>query len=411
MLKNSFLNCNIFLIMDASLFLLISIAIILFILWFRKNVALGILIGAFFFGFLTLKTLCFQAFLNTILAKETFRLIIIILSAFTLGFSMQELGLLKTLSQAIEFLTGKNGILLLPMLVGLMPMPGGALISAIMIKELCEKYHATPEEATFVNYWCRHLWVPIWPLYPSFVLGASILGIHYYQLCKAGIFVTFSMLLSLPLFMKKFFSPRVCVALTPLKSLIFSIYPLFIIIFLALIMHIDLAITLPITILILFLHKKPSFSKTKIIFKKTLDLEIVLLIIGVLFYKKLILQTGAAALFLRHLTILHIPIPLAAFVLAWIIGFAVGIEVGFAAIVLPFLLSFIGEGAHFNPLNFILVFGGGFTGIMLSPMHLCLILTAKYYKASLPKVYRSLSLAGLTTSLSIWGIYLLFSFS
>ncbi len=396
--------------MDASSFLLISVFIILFILWFKKNVSLGILVGAFFFGFFTLKTLTFQVFLNTLLSKETLKLIIIILSAFTLGFAMQELGLLESLSQAVEFLTGKNGILLLPMLVGFMPMPGGALISAIMIKDLCKKYNASPEEATFVNYWCRHLWVPIWPLYPSFVLGASILGIHYHQLFKAGIFVSLAMILAIPLFMKKFFTSQFSFSLKHFKLLFLSLYPLFIIITLSLILHIELVITLPITIFLLFFHKKPSFSQTKAIFKKTIDLGIVLLIIGVMFYKKLIVQTGAAALFLKHLTVLHIPMPLAAFVLAWIIGFAVGIEVGFAAIVLPLLIGFIGGGAHFNPLNFMLVFGGGFTGIMLSPMHLCLILSAKYYKAELSKVYKSLSLAGITTSLVIWGIYLL-SFS
>jgi len=162
--------------MDASYSLILSIFVVLFILRIKKSVSLAILVGAFVLGLLTLKAQTFELFFNTLKSLETVRLVVIILAAFTLGFSMQELGLLEELSHAVEKLAGKSGIVILPMLVGFLPMPGGALISAIMIKGLSEKHGASPEDSTFVNYWCRHLWVPIWPLYPSFVLGASILA-------------------------------------------------------------------------------------------------------------------------------------------------------------------------------------------------------------------------------------------
>ena len=392
--------------MDASYSLILSIFVVLFILRIKKSVSLAILVGAFVLGLLTLKAQTFELFFNTLKSLVTVRLVVSILSAFTLGFSMQELGLLEELSHAVEELAGKSGIDILPMLVGFLPMPGGALISAIMIKGLSEKHGASPEDSTFVNYWCRHLWVPIWPLYPSFVLGASILGVEYHQIIKGGIFITLAMLLAVPLFMRKYLSCNFSPTKKGFIALIYSLYPLLTVIVLSLVFHIDLAITLPLTIALLLLHKKPSFDQLKGILKQTLDISIVLLIIGVMFYKSLIVHTGAARLFLEHLKALEIPMPLAAFTLAWVIGFAVGIEVGFAAIVLPLLIGFIGTGNLFNLWNFMLVFGGGFMGIMLSPMHLCLILSAKYYKAELSRVYRALILSAGLASVIIWGVYL-----
>jgi len=37
-----------------------------------------------------------------------------------------------------------------------------------------------------------------------------------------------------------------------------------------------------------------------------------------------------------------------------------------------------------------LAFGSGFAGVMLSPVHLCLVLTREYFEADLAKVYRRL---------------------
>jgi hypothetical protein len=39
---------------------------------------------------------------------------------------------------------------------------------------------------------------------------------------------------------------------------------------------------------------------------------------------------------------------------------------------------------------FMLAYAGGYAGIMLSPVHLCLVLTARYYRAQLSGIYRLL---------------------
>ena len=396
-------------IMDSCLALFFSIFLILLIIRVKKNVTLAILIGSFILGFLTIKLQTLERFFITVTSLETLKLIIIIISAFTLGFSMQELGLLKNLSEKIEALAGKMSLLILPAVVGFLPMPGGALISAIMIRDLVSKYQVKPADATFINYWCRHLWIPIWPLYPSFILAASIVNTSYPQIIKAGYFITLAMIGMVCLFMKNYF----CIPksqsfrLKEIKELFLSLYPLFLVIIFSLVLHIPLVITLPCTVILLYLHKKPGLSQLKKIFSQTLDPGILLLIVGVMFYKDLITYTGSAQVFFEHLKMLHIPTPLAAFFLAFVIGFAVGIEVGFAAIVLPLLINFTGMGSTFQHLHFMLVFGGGFMGIMLSPLHLCLVLSARYYKADLSEVYKQLVPSAVLVSIILWIIYFL----
>ena len=395
--------------MDPSIALLFSIGFILFVLRVKKNVTLAIILGAFLLGFLSLGAQTLDIFLNTLVSSETLRLLLIIVSAFTLGFSMQELGLLKKLCECVEAIFGKFSLVLLPALVGLLPMPGGALVSAVMIRDLVKKHELSPEKATFLNYWCRHLWIPVWPLFPSFILSASIVEVHYLKMILADYLITLFMVFVAIIFLRSFFSfkGRQSFSFHYLKNFLTSFYPILIVIFFSLVLHIELVFVLPSVVVLLMIHKKPGFKELKKIFSKTLDPEILILVIGVLFYKNLIIFSHSASLFFYHLRSMDISPAVASFALAFIIGIAVGIEVGFAAIVLPLLVEFTGFGRSFNPLNFMLVFGGGFMGIMMSPLHLCLVLTAKYYRANLTKVYKSLAPAILLVCSLLWLIFLI----
>jgi hypothetical protein len=54
---------------------------------------------------------------------------------------------------------------------------------------------------------------------------------------------------------------------------------------------------------------------------------------------------------------------------------------------LPIVLTIIEEP---TPWNMMFVFACGFGGVLLSPVHLCLVLTNQYFKANLSAVYRYL---------------------
>ncbi|RLE06625.1 MAG: hypothetical protein DRJ06_07420, partial [Candidatus Aminicenantes bacterium] len=52
-----------------------------------------------------------------------------------------------------------------PALIGLLPMLGGALVSAPIVEEASRKWSLSPAWKTFYNYWFRHIWEYCWPLY------------------------------------------------------------------------------------------------------------------------------------------------------------------------------------------------------------------------------------------------------
>jgi len=78
-----------------------------------------------------------------------------------------------------------------PALIGLLPSVGGALFSAPMVEEVSKGAKITPERKTFINYWFRHLWEYVSPLYPGIVLAAAITNIPFNKLALIQAPLTF----------------------------------------------------------------------------------------------------------------------------------------------------------------------------------------------------------------------------
>ena len=60
----------------------------------------------------------------------------------------------------------------------------------------------------------------------------------------------------------------------------------------------------------------------------------------------------------------------------------------FVGISFPLLFTFIASGSQVNVWALLLAFISGEVGYILSPLHLCLILSTQYFETSLSKVYR-----------------------
>ena len=64
----------------------------------------------------------------------------------------------------------------LPALVGLLPMPGGALFSAPMVESAADGSGESGGRLSAINYWYRHIWEHCWPLYPGVLLAVDHAG-------------------------------------------------------------------------------------------------------------------------------------------------------------------------------------------------------------------------------------------
>ncbi|MBZ5502692.1 MAG: DUF401 family protein [Acidobacteriia bacterium] len=73
--------------------------------------------------------------------------------------------------------------------------------------------------------------------------------------------------------------------------------------------------------------------------------------------------------------------------LPFLTGLLTGITVAFVGTTFPLVMSITG-GASLA--NISLAFAAGFLGVLLSPVHLCLILTKEYFKADLWGMYKKI---------------------
>ncbi|MEZ0319249.1 MAG: DUF401 family protein, partial [Pyrobaculum sp.] len=64
----------------------------------------------------------------------------------------------------------------IPAVIGLLPMPGGAYISAVVADPLYGEMGLRSHEKTFLNYWMRHIWIPVWPLFQGVLITSAVLS-------------------------------------------------------------------------------------------------------------------------------------------------------------------------------------------------------------------------------------------
>ena len=80
----------------------------------------------------------------------------------------------RTVNALKNWLKSKRMLLAgLPALVGLLPMPAGALFSAPMVASVDSKEELDPQHKAAINYWFRHIWEYWWPLYPGVIIAMS----------------------------------------------------------------------------------------------------------------------------------------------------------------------------------------------------------------------------------------------
>ena len=121
-------------------------------------------------------------------------------------------------------------------------------------------------------------------------------------------------------------------------------------------------------------------------------LKMIYMIVGILIFKGILSDSHAAAAVSQELMQMHIPLVLVVITLPFLVGMSSGIVIAFLGSTLPILVPLIqslGE-AQFLPPYTMLMIASGFAGVMLSPLHLCLLLSNEYFAVSIGSVYRYL---------------------
>jgi integral membrane protein (TIGR00529 family) len=299
----------------------------------------------------------------------------------------------------------------MPAFIGFLPSAGGAMFSAPLVKEAAKDMGLSPGRMTFINYWFRHIWEPVFPLYPGLILAAALAGLPVssliYRMWPYTLMaVAAGWLLSWQGVPRELGGAGGDLGKAWRQAWL-TMAPVLFVIVAVLAFRFDLALMTGLACLGLAVALRYPPARVPGLLWEAFKPMTLLLIIGVMVFKGILEASGAVAALPAVLTAYHIPPVLIVFLLPFLTGLLTGISQGYVAVSFPLLLGMMGPAA--NSLNwYVLAFISGLFGVYLSPSHLCLVLTKEYFGAGWGDVYRRLLPAALAVLGLAVALYYLF---
>jgi len=304
---------------------------------------------------------------------------------------LREQSLLIAMMNTIKstFRSRKAVIISMPLLIGTLPSLGGAYFSAPMVEEATKDTEMSQEEKAFINYWFRHPWELILPLYPGIVFASAVTHIPLNRLAITNAVCAVALVATGFIFGMRGVGHSLCNRNEPASGanirLWMNFLPILIVMILVIIAGIELHYALLIVLIPIFILYRYSIKQVVAAVRYGFSWDVIVMIAGIVLFKETMEASGSVKnlgrFFIEH-GISLLPIFC---LLPFVAGLLTGHTVGFVGSTFPLLIS-IGDQA---PLSLVsLAFASGFIGVLLSPVHLCLILTREYFKADISGIYR-----------------------
>jgi hypothetical protein len=348
---------------------------------------------------------------RSLLDPKTLSLAMVVSLILVLSHSMEEAGQMERLLKRFQGLVRHPGLNLIvfPAMIGLLPMPGGAIFSAPMVGNLGRRRGLSNAQLSFINYWFRHIWEYWWPLYPGVLLATSLAGLNLWT------YVLFLLPLSGVAFSAGYLPIRKDMNRVPapgsdprppMLPFLEELTPIALVIFLgvglgaALSWVWDIPIAKEIGLIVSLLlavvwvwekNALPADRRWAILKKKEL-LHMVYMVGGILVFKGVLEESGAVSGVSAELLRWNMPLLPISIILPMIVGGVAGITIAFVGTTFPILISLVNAYGQSQLMLAYLALGmtGGFVGVLFSPLHLCLILSNGYFHTTLVPVYRYL---------------------
>ncbi len=352
---------------------------------------------------------------------------------------LDKSGNLRRIVAAFGSLLGKSiySVAALPAFIGLLPMPGGAVFSAPMVENACGSGASqSPTQKAMINYLFRHVWEYWWPLYPGVILASSLFNIATWQMLFINWPLTITSLAASyffvlrPAFRNSPESSPAETAATPFASRLAATLreSISIIILLAAIFLLGPAMKhlgidtlsqryLPVIIGTIIgiiqvstAEKFPIRKVAEQLFSRKL-LTMVLMAMGIMVFQGMIEYNDAFDSIKRDLDTFHLPLTALICFLPFVAGLVAGLAVGFVGISMPIVISLLTAAgiAGAGRLPYLtLAYTMGYMGMMLSPVHLCFIMTRDYFDADLLRMYLGLLPVLATIATVATGLFFLY---
>jgi len=397
---------------------LVAIVFALVVAAAANNVHLGLaaLLGGILFGLLrglgpveTMRIAFVEA-----LDPDTILLLVLITSIMVFSAAMKNSGALTAFTRAVAFVapSPRASLTLTPLLIGTLPMPGGAILSAPLVDALDPERRQGPDGLSAVNYWFRHVLELCWPLYPAFILTCTLGGISAFRLSLLNLYVPVILVTLGQIFVIKGIGFRSAGSGRDRKSSLLDLggfLPLAILLGAYLVLDPVARALAPglgldargaalfvryspifagLVAASLYVGLRNGFGSFRGAFSPAV-LKLAGVIAGIRVFSALLEAGGVGRTGAAELAALGIPAIAVAVILPFISGIATGVGFAYVGIAFPIVLSLFPAGGAFPPEAAIVLAGAfGFAGMMLSPLHVCLVLTAEHFHAGILPVLK-----------------------
>lgn len=321
----------------------------------------------------------------------------------------------RTITALKSWLKSRHLVLAgLPALVGLLPMPAGALFSAPFVDAVDQNREIEPLRKVAINYWFRHIWEYWWPLYPGVILAMQYSGLPALLFFLIQFPFTLAAVLGGRLFILRNIRPSnddhvdggrldpaaVFSALGPIALLIAislagsALLPR-IGVGGALANLIAMVAGLIAALAAVFAGHLQAFAATRLMLRRTNTWLMIILVVGIQVFAAALscpldasgatLITGMRDEFMRT----GIPVIAVVMLIPFIAGMVTGVAFGFVGASFPIVFALLGPDPSLavTAATTAFAYTFGYMGMMLSPIHACFVVTAEYFKASIFGTY------------------------
>lgn len=390
--------------MPVSLVVMIfAFALLFILLLFRVNLALSMLVSSLVLFVFTLPLDAFLIVLFDVLFDlKTVELTVTVSLITIFGFYYQESGFLDGLVKGLEDLTrdAKYVMMLVPAIFGLLPTLGGALMSAPVVEIEGRRLGVDGGLKNFINLWFRHIGFLVYPIGAMIVLASLLTGVHVFEII---FYLVPAFLVALVL---GYFLGVKSVGVNVLwsggsrdfGSFVGYLSPLLASIVVAVVVRSPFGTAMAILLgimIILFSSGFRLFMLLSAVWRSRFY-TIALASIMIMFFKTVLDVCGVSGeiAFLSYgvpRIIVHTLVP-------FISGFLMGSPTGALAFSLSIILVL---NSSLPPQVVSLIYAFTLFGYVVSPLHLCFILSSEYFKVRMVDTYPRLLAATLITLLSV----------
>lgn len=387
----------------------LSFVIVICIVMALSKYELGIILSLGAVGFAILAGAdILQSLINVLADPSILVLMIIVVLIPILGGLMEESGLMMEMIQKMR-VSKKSSLMVIPALFGLLPVPGGALMSAPIVDQIGSEEDTNKKVS--INVWYRHMLILIYPLSSSLIVASVLTNINLYILVIVLLPCLIIMWLVGYSTMVKNVSPFSEQGERDLKRAFHNLLPIIIApiidfigrtFFNLSVPELFLLVGLVFSIWIALRFGNMKFSSVKNISKKMKIWRFPFIIFSMFLFLEVFILSGAPE------EIASLKLSVFPFILiGFFLGFATGrIQLPISILVPIYLVQY--AVLAMSILDFIFIYTSIFLGYLITPIHPCVAYSTEYFKTNFKEVVKILGKPTFISFIILIGVYWVF---